>query len=598
MDNSTTTAATNDDNALDRIMAMIDTTTRETSEPELTAAQRSLAESTARRAYYMARGAGETPEVAREQARRAAVAFVVGSAASSPATAAPAPLGTPTGQASRSAATSSGSPSSTTSSEPLALAKNDARRGVVVDAAGAARSHGDFDAAVAGGFAPAETLYTRGTMVVGLGVENARRKRIEWEKKPRVATLCDDTIAKVVAEDRVDIFVPNASVGMEADGRLTFAPVDAFTPDSATSTSAPRFDLLAPQAMRVGEHAFGQLVNRLGYCGGRYLAGCPLALRAHNVNEQRALIAASEGANFEAWQKSDKRGDSDPPEAGTLLLRTRITGGERSVFAATSKGYASFDVDQIAAAIKLATSDEARGSVAYDGTRARFEILFHSTVQPEHYVAGEFFRAGVVVSTSDNAGGAIKGHSVVWQNLCLNLIIIDQAVGALFAIRHVGTVEKLAKEFRAGFAKALDSIGHFLKAWGYACTDNLRTGANEARMKQSGDRELVAGIFRGLLVDKEIVVPGRRKVEDLVSALVECWEADDSGARVVASVTRASVVNAVTRLAHTMDFDDAFAEDDIQRQASGLLWGSRGAKPAPLVYVAADDTKSVAVSSS
>lgn len=391
--------------------------------------------------------------------------------------------------------------------------------------------------------------------------------------------------------------------------------VDAFRRLEATIAAEERQDVTAEQRKimmaptgEIGAHdatvgllsiegdAFAQLVSRLGYGGAKYLAEkCPPALRAQNVNAQATLLG---GRELQAAADAPK---DEPHEPARVVLRTRRAEEGRSIFAAVSPGYGAFDADLVASALREATPAEARGGTTYDGRRSRFEVWFQTEKSPKHMAAGETFRAGVVVTSSDDAGGAIRGQSVAWQSACTNLCIISvQAIDA-FAIRHVGSVLELARKFKGGFAKALQSLETFLRAWDYATEDDLRTGARSASDGPipEGQEDLMRGVFRGLVTGAKPVVrlPGRRKLEEVVDALIACWRQDESSARAVVSTSRASAVNAVTRYAHEyLDELDPWAQDEIVQQASGLLWGRRGVPgdanalaPKPLAFVEAEE---------
>jgi hypothetical protein len=472
-----------------------------------------------------------------------------------------------------------------------------------VDAIGLARSLRDLEAARAAGFEPKQTVYERGLRVIEAGVEAARASRAEHDAKPLVTVLCDNVIQRVHDEKRADLLVYASDVGMAGDGRVRVRPQSVIADGLTSGVSG---SLMVATEMPISSDAVGSMFGRLGYGGRYYLVDkCPPVLRAHNVNAQSDRMLDREDKERRAWQAGPHAKDADKaPKRQSLVFRTRaVTRADgttpRSIWATVSPGYATFDVDKVAEAIGEAlkrTAPEARGGVTYDGTRARFEALFHSNVQPRHYVAGEFFKAGVVVRTDDTGGGAIRGSSVAWQNLCLNLAIIDRQARDLFSIRHVGSVYELARKFQAHFAKALDAIGHFIKAWDYACEEDVlevaRLISDDAVPGNTTDA--VRGIFAGLLSGGQrarIKLPGRSKIDEHVDALVACWEADASSARKVHAVSRAAVVNAITRYTHTVLELDAFGEDDVQRQASALLWGTKGvpgaggSKPRPLEYV-------------
>lgn len=445
---------------------------------------------------------------------------------------------------------------------------NAARGGIDIDAVGRDRSQADFDAAVAAGFAPAQTIYDRGTRVVEMGVNKARRLRQEFDGMPTVSAYCDDFEAHVANEDRTDLDVEVCTMKMLLTGELQFD--DAGRPLTRTLTDT----------------AFQGLCSRLGFGGAQYLRKCWTELRAHNVNEWLSRIAMAEQI---VRQEAGMKGKRLEPR--TLRLRERNAFNDegektgREAFGVVTDSYTAWDVDKIAEAVKLASPADARGRVTYNGEKARFEVLFHSTVQPEHYVAGEFFRAGVVIDTDDTGSGSIGGSTVVSQNLCLNLIIIDQAKQGLFRIRHTGDLARLVRDFRAGFEKALGTLEHFRAAWGGAVEEDAVKRALTAADEQLIPIEkALPGLFRGI-IEREMV-PVFAKTEIVIPKLMKMWERDASSATAVTPGSRAAIVNAFTRYAHEATELTPWEEDEVQRSAGKLLYGARGnAKPAPLPYL-------------
>ena len=415
-----------------------------------------------------------------------------------------------------------------------------------VDTEGKVRSLIHDAAAREAGFAPAQPIFERGTRVIELGVENARTARLEWEAKPTVLESCRLVYERVQQEQRDDRVVIASDLRMRNDGTL-----------SLESDKGTRLDL--------EEKAFGPLLARTGIGGGAYLRDCWPELRALNVNHQMRRLAETE----------------DPTNRQTLTLRTRESGAGRGVFAAVSERYQAYDIDTIARAIGMATPGDARGAVTYDGHRAKFEVLFHSTVQPEGYVAGEFFRAGCLVRSSDDGSGSIVISAVVWQNLCLNLIVIDEATQVTARIRHIGSVAKLAREFERGFAKALGKIEHFTNAWGYARTENI---VERARLVDAtvphDDAEAFRGLIRGAIDSDLVPVRGQREAE--VEKVYRAWERDESSATSETRYSRAALANAFTRYAHEGQ-SSRFAEDGIQQAAGALVYSKR-----PLYYATAE----------
>jgi hypothetical protein len=425
-------------------------------------------------------------------------------------------------------------------------------RGVTVDAEGANRSTIDFEAAKAAGFAAQQSIYTRGTMVVQAGIDRAREYRQEFDRMPLVSTLCADGIDRIRAEDRRDVEVNISDLAMTKEGDLLF-----------------KDDQGGTRKMPLEKGCFGKLVSRIGIPGGgQYLGACWPELRAVNFNHWTRRIS----------QSVDMK---DP----RLVIRTRKAeqGRDRQGFAVVSPKYTSYDCDKVLEAVQLAAPQGARGELIYDGASARVRVLFNTDVQPENFVAGEFFRGGVSINLSDDASGGLNGSTLLWQNLCLNMGIIDISSAGLFRIRHIGSVRVLADKFRAGFEKALGTIEHFTKQWGFASRDNVVAAARAAdKSIPTGLNvdEVFPGIFRGILDNEIVNVKGDS--ESVVGALMDCWRQDASSATSEQPMSRAAVVNAFTRYAHTKQYD-AWAQDGIQAQAAQLVYSARALpwSPAP-----------------
>jgi len=454
----------------------------------------------------------------------------------------------------------------TTLASPLRVAPA-VQRGVMVDLEGAVRSGNDLALAEAAGFAPKQPYFTRGTMVVDIGVENARQMRIEHDAKPTAFEACGDFSKRILGEQRCDEIVGVHGLGMEPTGHL--------------------YDDATERRYVLQQAAFEGFCNRLGFGGAAYLTKCWPVLRQHNVNAWLGEIATREDsaradhAEEQARLAPSKRRAFEPAE---LKFRTRNGAAGREVFGIVSPSYPTFDVNLIADAIALAAPPDARCVIDYDGTRARFEVMFRSDVLPEKYVAGEFFKAGVIIRSDDTGRGSLRGSATIFQNLCLNLICIDEARQDLFAIPHIGSVEAMAAKFRDGFKKALGRIEPFLKAWNYSLTDDVLATARtiDPEVPMSVE-EALPGLFTAI-VERELV-PVRGRTVDAVPKLMQMWHEDTSAARLDASVaTRGSIVNAFTRYAHKVN-DDAFFADEIQRAAGKMLFGRKGQKPAPLPWM-------------
>jgi hypothetical protein len=460
-----------------------------------------------------------------------------------------------------------------------------------MDHVGAQRSKRDFDAMVAAGFSPAQSVYERGSRVNSIGVENARRSRVEHDAKPTVVDAATDLIARIRAEHRRIAVVPTGNIGMHEDGRIALFDTKVDGKDAGDLSVA------------LSRPAFGSLLSRMGIGGADYLARLPAKARAANINLWRSIISGADpDMAKEATQIAESMGREPAGTADECAFRVRARpDGKDEVFAVVSPEYSPFDADIIADAIRrtclstpamttivdgqnfVADLSQARGRMTYDGAKSRFEVMFHSDVRPEGYVAGEFFKAGVLVRTDDTGSGACRVVPVIWQNLCLNLIILDVQWGDEVSIRHVGSVAKLTRDFEKAFMRSLDKIGHFLRAWGYACKENALTATRRAYSKcPASEEKALPGLFNGMLQTGLVSIPGKRR--EVVGELVNQWHLDNSSAK-THGLTRASLVNALTRYAHTIEVDDPWREDEIQRDAARILFK----KDEPIPYVSLDE---------
>jgi hypothetical protein len=420
-----------------------------------------------------------------------------------------------------------------------------------VDGEGQLRSLMHEALAREGGFAPKQPVYTRGTRVVQVGVDNARREQLQHDAKPLARELAAELVATVKAEDRRDSPPFLAKSLRMSEAGLLVTPSDAGEPGKGRRVALTR-------------GAFDGLITRFHgpEAPTRYLASCPTKLRAVNVNH---------------WALAQ-------PDDVEVVLRTRQNGDARETFATVTPTYTPFDADKIGEALALALPSDARGSLDYDAARGRgrLEALWVTDTKPADFVAGEFFKAGVIVRFDDTGGGSIRVQSVIWQNLCLNLLILDKAIGVDTRIRHVGDVRSLAVKFREAFAKAMGSINPLLRAWGRACNDDVRAAAGAAagidNLGSLPVEAVLPGLFGGILDRELVMVPGRKT--EVIPKLLNAWKAGEGSAKASVPLSRASLVDAFTRYAHETEADP-FVADTIREGAGGLLSSSR-----PLPYLA------------
>ena len=429
-------------------------------------------------------------------------------------------------------------------------------RGVTISGTGAERAMADEAAAKAAGFSPRPPIYTIGTTVLGVGVENARIKRAAFEALPFVDDGCNALAARIATETRVDHLVHAADLSMLDDGRLV-------TPWNG--------------ALTMTERAFDGLCAFTTPGGAGYLSGCEPDLRAINLNrwcpravrlDKRGLnrahkeyreavaLAAKQGIDLKAVLP-DPKSYMVPRE---VTLRTRRVNGNEEVFATTGPRYGKFDVDQTAKQIAKGCEKYpgAKVDITYDGYKARFNITFHSNVLASEYVAGEIFQAVLVVTTADDGSGSISISAGVLRNLCLNLMILDFSKILVGKRRHIGTCESIAKDVETHMEVALKHIGYFAQKWGEANSEDA-----VARYADQGVDD-VEDLFKRLVLNRVVHVPGV-KPDDMIQRLVRAFDKEPSR-------TKAGILNAVTRAAHEEPWRDWTTTEDLERAAGELLF--------------------------
>lgn len=348
------------------------------------------------------------------------------------------------------------------------------------------------DMARAQGFAMKAPVYAAGTRVIPLGDDNFRAERGRVDDLPSFGDASRIIANAVRAEQRRDVDVRVSSLALRAtDGALD-------------TEEGP---------MRLGSDAFAQLCGRIGIASGtRYLRDlCDRDMRAHNVNAQIGMRAMDQDARLRTRRGSD---------------------GGREAFAVVSQSYAAFDIDRVLD-IAAPVLDDAKGEIVYDAETTRLSAL--ALWMPDHVLdlaAGDIFKGGVRVRTADDGGGALVVEAVLWRNLCLNLIIIDEATSETTRARHIGDPNAIRDALREGVTLARAKIADFLSEWGHARTlafENVEDEIVAVAKACAGDV-----VPRGLAdIQKGVLVP----------ALMRAHRAEPGN-------TRADVANALTRAAH------------------------------------------------
>lgn len=369
------------------------------------------------------------------------------------------------------------------------------------------------DIAVKAGFALQAPIYALGTPVNEVGEENYRASRRDFEKLPAFKRLVKDALAQIENEKRADGHGKLSDLKMVQDGTI-----------EVPNQRAP---------LHISKRAFEQMLYRAGMPKGSasYLENCAPALRSTNMNE---------------WLR---RSDD------SILLRTRKSAsGGREIYATLSDHrYHKYDIDRLANALVESIPTGARGEFIYDGSRYQLKAHFHSDIQPKSAVAGEIFRASVIVDSADDGSCALRVRAAVTRNLCRNLIILHTAKKEEQATHLDADLETKIPEMIKG---ACERVSGFAERWTQATRERI---AEEA-----------AGMYDATpiferLIDEGLVEAPNVSDDDLLARLVRAFSEEPGG-------TRADVLNAITRAAHEETWANPWASSDLEEQAGKLLY--------------------------
>jgi hypothetical protein len=434
-------------------------------------------------------------------------------------------------------------------------------RGVTVDKEGAARAMLEEAEAIAAGFTPAPPIYAVGTMVVEAGVDNFRQSRKEFEALPHVGEACDTLIERVTAEQRRDVTVHVPGLTYGKDGKLIVSGLGA---------------------LPMSDRAFEGLCFFSTPGGGNYLRNCGtvgeyeaegMALRAANLNhwmpralrvDKRATKKALkkwEAENFARFQKGEaplprpaSMTIKAPTEVKLRLRQLMGSNGGEEIFGCVGPRYSAFDVDKIAEVIKATLADlGGRCTVVYNGFKASWDILFHSNIDAEQCVAGEFFKAGIRISTADDGSSSIKVKTLMFRNLCLNLIVIDVDEKLTTRRRHVG--KNMEDTIVQGVEDAKRRVGYFAKKWSEASVENIldRYGLSSPEV-----------VFERMIANKVVHVAGYTD-EEMTQRLITAYYTEPGWGKT-------SYINAVTKAAHMHSWRSMDDSATLEEQAGALLF--------------------------
>lgn len=364
------------------------------------------------------------------------------------------------------------------------------------------------------GFALPPPVYAAGTRCVDLGAQNFRAIRQSVDSMPTFAVAARMVADAIKAEDREDVVCHARDVRMTDDGRIDTDP--------HRTTRHNR--------LLIDFDAFRAFCHRTGNgAGATYLGDVPAQRRAMNVNADLAGADAS------------------------YMFRTRIgASGAREIFATLSPGYGVFDADSVMA-LAAPHLQDTRAEVVYDGARLKATALW----MPDHVVdlaAGDVFKAGVRITTSDVGGGSIKVDAVLWRNRCLNLIIVGSADVTTCRRVHKGEGRDIASDVDAGIRQARELIAPFLQSWGAARAATIAESEEQMKARIEAIVNESRGGVKATKAERETAIP----------AILNAWRAEPG-------FTVADLANALTRAAHESEDFVADYRSHLERRAGQLV---------------------------
>ena len=410
-----------------------------------------------------------------------------------------------------------------------------------VSAEGKRRAQEDEAAAVEAGWSLAPPVYEIGRVVNSRGVGNFRASRVDHDAKLSVMEGCGKLADLVRSENRQDHVIAVPSLSMLPDGRIT----------------------RGGSALALTERAITGVGTHITPGGAGYLRACPADLRAVNFNHWakegfREDARATERVVSE-WYEDGCKGPQPGPvrveKEVTVRTRTNHSNHKLEAFAIVGPRYGAHDIDAIAEQVlsSEAIPGDAKCDIVYDGYKARIDVLFHTDIQPEKAVAGEIFKAGIMIKTADDGSGSIQISAQVWRNLCLNLIIIDHAKEMVTRRKHFG--QGIGDAVAEGIATAMGKVKHFASKWSEATLENVleRYGVND-----------IESVMRGLVFNKVVHVSGVKPAE-MFDRLMRAYQAEPG-------YGKTAIVNAVTRCAHTESWSRWTDVEDLERTGGALLF--------------------------
>lgn len=358
-------------------------------------------------------------------------------------------------------------------------------------------------------------LFTVGTPVIQMGVDNFKLSRQEWSSMPPARDAAKSLSALIRAEERMD-YTFHPSTLKAVDGEIELPDGNRF------------------KMTKRGLRQLGHAVGPDGSHAGAYLSAVDPDVRDYALNRH--------------FQNSTKK--------NPVKLRTfQNDEGERSIFATVGHNFPDYDSYKVLDSIANILPKDARTEITYDGDGGTlsFDVLYHSDLDPTKAAAGEIFKVGFRLRTADNGSSSYKVSLLAYRNLCLNFIVIGSATLDLVKLMHKGEVSRLEDLLTTNVALAVEKISVFGDKWNSARSEVVPF-ENEAQLRE---------IYLNLLTSGKLKIKGNK--EKIADNLMLAWNFEKGN-------TKADVVNAVTRMAHISGWSPSEWTDSVDaEEAAGEL---------------------------
>jgi hypothetical protein len=376
----------------------------------------------------------------------------------------------------------------------------------------------DYKTATKNGFKLQNTLYAMGTPINATGISNLRKSREEYDSLSTSQEEANKVIKIVKEEERSDDKVLLSSYRMNKEGNLFLTNLESSGYTNYIPTTSSLNQLVRRTSSTEAVSAAANYVSDVD---------SPIHLRTTVCNYY--LETSNNTAIFRSRKYKDR---------------------QRELYATVSERFSTeCDVDELC---RIISEQEyaAKSMSFYDGTRFRFDIIYHTDIKPEDGVCGELFKAGVTVRSSDNGLSGIRISPFVIRNLCLNLIILDHAEQHNYMTHLRKNLKETVVE---AIQKSLTKVQTFKEKW---------SSANKIKVLENTKEETVKAYFENLIKNGPLKNKGITK--ESITNFYNNWTKEPGD-------KLSSVVNAITRSAHE-DSMTIWKTTLLEEQAGTLLY--------------------------